>query len=54
MQEFYTATQKQDEIVTASVLRLDEILQKAVRKGHVKQEETDSIAKGIILEMSEK
>ena len=48
-QEFYTAIQKQDEIVTAWGLRLEEILQKAVRKGHVKQEEIDSI-----LEMSKK
>ena len=37
MQEFYTATQKQDETVTAWGLRLEEILQKAVSKGHVKQ-----------------
>ena len=45
MQEFYTATQKQDETVTAWGLRLEEILQKAVSKGHVKQEEIDSMLK---------
>ena len=45
MQEFYTATQKSDESVTAWGLRLEEIIQKAVDKGHVKQEETNNMLK---------
>ncbi|MEW8545549.1 MAG: hypothetical protein AB2693_18670, partial [Candidatus Thiodiazotropha sp.] len=43
LQEFYTAAQKQDETVTAWGLRLEEILQKAVMKGHVRKEETDGM-----------
>ena len=43
MQEFYTATQKQDETVTVWVLRLEEISRKTVRKSHVKQEEIDGM-----------
>ena len=36
---------QEDETVTAWDLRLEEILQKAVSKGHVKQEEIDSMLK---------
>ena len=43
LQEFYTAAQKQDETVTAWGLRLEEMLQKAVTKGHIRKEETDSM-----------
>ena len=43
LQEFYTAAQKQDETVTAWGLRLEEMLQKAVMKGHIRKEETDSM-----------
>ena len=43
LQEFYTAAQKQDETVTAWDLRLEEMLQKAVMKGHIRKEETDSM-----------
>lgn len=39
LQEFYTAEQRQDESVATWGLRLEEILQKAVVKGHVKSEE---------------
>ena len=41
MQEFYTATQNQGETVTAWSLRLEDIVQKAVKKGHVRKEEKD-------------
>lgn len=43
LQEFYTATQKADESVTAWGLRLEEILQKALIKGHVKQEDKNDM-----------
>ena len=43
LQEFYTAAQKQDETVSAWGLRLEEMLQKAVMKGHIRKEETDSM-----------
>ena len=41
LQEFYTAFQKQEESVNGWGLRLEEILQKAIDKGHVKDEEKD-------------
>ena len=34
LQEFYNTSQKAGESVTLWVLRIDEILQKAVQKGH--------------------
>lgn len=43
LQEFYTSTQKQDETVAAWGLRLEEILQKAIEKGHVKQDEKNDM-----------
>ena len=45
LQEFYTASQKQDESVAAWGLRLEEILEKAVDKGHVKSEEKNDMLK---------
>ena len=45
LQEFYTATQKQDKSVAAWGLRLEEILQKAIDKGHVKEEDKNSMLK---------
>ena len=45
LQEFYTATQKQEESVAAWGLRLEEILQKAIDKGHVKEEDKNSMLK---------
>ena len=41
LEEFYTAFQKQDESVNNWGLRLEEILQQAIDKGHVKEEEKD-------------
>ena len=41
LQEFYTASQKEDESVTAWGLRIEEILQKAVIKGNVKDSDTN-------------
>ena len=41
LQEFYTAIQKQDESVNGWGLRLEEVLKKAIDKGHVKDEEKD-------------
>lgn len=43
LQEFYTAAQKADESVTTWGLRLEEILQKAVIKGHVKPEDKNDM-----------
>ena len=43
LQEFYTATQKVDESVATWGLRLEEILQKAIVKGHVKLEEKNDM-----------
>ena len=43
LQEFYMASQKQDESVAAWGLRLEEILQKAVQKGHVKVEDKNDM-----------
>ena len=45
MKEFYTAAQKQDESVTAWGLRLEEILQRAAEKGHIKIEEKNDLLK---------
>ena len=41
MQEFYTAAPNQGETVTAWSLRFENIVQKAVRKGHVRKEKKD-------------
>ena len=41
MQEFFTAAQNQGETVTAWNIRLEDIVQKAVKKGHVRKEEKD-------------
>ena len=41
--EFYTATQRQDESVAAWGLRLEEILQKAMEKGQIKQDEKNDM-----------
>lgn len=43
LQEFYTASQKAEETVAAWGLRLEEILQKAVNKGHVKVEDKNDM-----------
>ena len=47
LQEFYTASQKADESVTAWGLRIEEILQKAVIKGNVKDSDTNEMLKNI-------
>ena len=47
LQEFYTASQKADESVTAWGLRIEEILQKAVDKGHVKDTDTNEMLRNI-------
>ena len=41
LQEFYTAFQKPEESVNSWGLRLEEILQKAIDKDHVKEEDKD-------------
>ena len=46
LQEFYTAAQKADESV-AWGLRIEEILQKAVDKGHVKNTDTNEMLRNI-------
>ena len=45
MRKFYTVIQKQDESVTAWGLRLEEKLQKATEKGHVRSEEKNDLLK---------
>ena len=45
MREFYTATQQQEESVTAWGLRLEEILQRAMEKGHVRAEDRNDLLK---------
>ena len=47
LQEFHTASQKADESVTAWGLRIEEILQKAVIKGNVKDSDTNEMLKNI-------
>ena len=47
LQEFYTASQKADESVTAWGLRIEKILQKAVIKGNVKDTDTNEMLKNI-------
>ena len=37
LEEFHTATQKQDETVVAWGLRLEELMHKAISKGNVKR-----------------
>ena len=43
MQEFFTASQKQEESVAAWALRLEEIMQNAIDKGQIKEEEKDDL-----------
>lgn len=43
MQEFYTASQKQDESITEWSLRLKDILKKTIKKGNVKKEDKDKM-----------
>ena len=43
LHEFYTAFQKQEESIANWGLRLEEILQKAINKGHVKEEDKNEI-----------
>lgn len=43
LQEFYTTSQRQEETVAAWGLRLEEILQKAVDKGHVPEEKRNEM-----------
>ena len=45
MREFYTATQQQEESVPAWGLRLEEILQRAMEKGHVRSEDRNDLLK---------
>ena len=45
LEEFHTATQKQDETVVAWGLRLEELMHKAISKGNVKREESDNLLK---------
>ena len=43
LHEFYTLFQKQEESIANWGLRLEEILQKAINKGHVKEEDKNEI-----------
>ncbi|MEW8545302.1 MAG: hypothetical protein AB2693_17405, partial [Candidatus Thiodiazotropha sp.] len=43
LREFYTATQNQDETVASWGLRLEELLQKAIDKGHLKPDEKNDM-----------
>ena len=45
LQEFFTASQKQDESVGAWALRLAEIMQNAIEKRHIKEEEKEELLK---------
>ena len=45
LEEFHTATQKQDETVVAWGLRLEELMHKAISKGNVKREDSDNLLK---------
>ena len=45
LEEFYSASQKQGETVNAWSLRLEEILQRAIDKGHTRIEEKDHLLK---------
>lgn len=45
LQEFYTSSQKQDESVALWGIRIEEILQKAIEKGHVTPEQKNSMLK---------
>ena len=45
LQEFFTASQKQDESVGAWALRLEEIMQNAIEKRHIKEEEKEDLLK---------
>ena len=47
MREFYTATQQQEESVTAWGLRLEEILQRAMEKGHIRSEDRNDLLKDV-------
>ena len=43
LQEFYTVHQEEEESVTDSGLRLEQILQRAIEKGHVTEERKDQM-----------
>ena len=43
LHEVYTAFQKQEKSIANWLLRLEEILQKVINKGHVKEEDTNKI-----------
>ena len=45
LQEFFTASQKQEETVAAWGLRLEEIMQNAIDKGHIQDDEKDDLLK---------
>lgn len=45
LQEFFTASQKQDESVGAWALRLEEIMQNAIEKRHIKEQEKEDLLK---------
>ena len=45
LEQSHTAVQKQDETVVAWGHRLEELMQKAIDKGHVKREESDNLLK---------
>ena len=45
LQEFYTACQKSDESVTLWGIRIEEILKKAIDKGHVSPEQKNTMLK---------
>ena len=47
MREFYTATQQQDESVSLWGLRLEEIIHRALEKGHIRPEEKNDLLKDI-------
>ena len=47
MRELYTATQQQKESVTAWGIRLEDILQRAMEKGHVRSEGKIDLLKDI-------
>ena len=49
MREFYTTTQQQEESVTAWGLRLEEMLQRAMEKGHVISEDRNYLLKDTFL-----
>ena len=52
LQEFYTVYQKQDESVAAWGLRLESILQKAIEKGQVRQDDRDNLLRSEKLKLA--